>query len=414
MLGAKGAQIYAKCRGIATGCPWILYIGPDACKMWASCAKLKGGVLRRIAHLWVMADGNAFLVSARKYRPTTWETVVGQRSITDTLRHSIDSGQIAQAYLFCGPRGVGKTTCARIFANAINGFTTEQAERSFNVFELDAASNNGVEHIRSIIDQVRIPPQDGKYKVYVIDEVHMLSKDAFNAFLKTLEEPPAHAVFILATTEKHKILPTILSRCQIYDFRRITTRDIAEHLLYVAGQEGVSTEPEALNVIAQRADGAMRDALSIFDQMVASSAEGVTYEAVTRHLNVLGHDVYFSIVDAALEGRIGDMLLQLEEVVAAGFDAHHFVTGLGQHLRNLMVCKDEATVSLMEAGDAVVAKFSDQAKRCGLHFLVGAIGSANEADQQYRISRHPRLLVELMLMRIGSLEAVTAEGAKKK
>ncbi len=361
-----------------------------------------------------MAEGNTFLVSARKYRPTTWETVVGQKSITDTLRHSIESGQIAQAYLFCGPRGVGKTTCARIFANAINGFTSEQAERSFNVFELDAASNNGVEHIRSIIDQVRIPPQDGDYKVYVIDEVHMLSKDAFNAFLKTLEEPPKHAVFILATTEKHKILPTILSRCQIYDFRRITTRDIAEHLAFVAGQEGVNAEPEALNVIAQRADGAMRDALSIFDQMVASSGEGVSYEAVTRHLNVLGHDVYFGVVDAALDGRIGDMLLQLEEVVAAGFDAHHFVTGLGQHLRNLMVCKDESTLALMEAGESVVGRFSDQAKRCGLHFLVGAIGHANEADQQYRTSRHPRLLVELMLMRIGSLEAVSAEGAKKK
>ena len=414
MLGAKGAQIYAKCRGIAIGQWRFLQVTPDRHKMWGSCAKLGARVSALNAHLWTMAEGNSFLVSARKYRPTTWETVVGQKSITDTLRHSIESGQIAQAYLFCGPRGVGKTTCARIFANAINGFTAEQAERSFNVFELDAASNNGVEHIRSIIDQVRIPPQDGDYKVYVIDEVHMLSKDAFNAFLKTLEEPPKHAVFILATTEKHKILPTILSRCQIYDFRRITTRDIAEHLAYVAGQEGVNAEPEALNVIAQRADGAMRDALSIFDQMVASSGEGVSYEAVTRHLNVLGHDVYFGVVDAALDGRIGDMLLQLEEVVAAGFDAHHFVTGLGQHLRNLMVCKDESTLALMEAGESVVGRFSDQAKRCGLHFLVGAIGHSNEADQQYRMSRHPRLLVELMLMRIGSLEAVSAEGAKKK
>ena len=361
-----------------------------------------------------MSEDNTFLVSARKYRPTSWETVVGQKSITDTLRHSIESGQIAQAYLFCGPRGVGKTTCARIFANAINDFTTEQAERSFNVFELDAASNNGVDHIRSIIDQVRIPPQDGQYKVYVIDEVHMLSKDAFNAFLKTLEEPPKHAVFILATTEKHKILPTILSRCQIYDFRRITTRDIAVHFVYVDEQEGVKTEPEALNVIAQRADGAMRDALSIFDQMVASSADGVTYEAVTTHLNVLGHDVYFNVVDAALEGRIGDMLLQLEEVIAAGFDAHHFVTGLGQHLRNLLVCKDQATLSLMEAGASMAERFGQQAQKCGLHFLVGAIGCANESDQQYRLSRHPRLLVELMLMGLGSLEAVSAEGAKKK
>ena len=414
MLGAKGAQIYAKSRGIATVRSRILHIGADAGKMWASCAKLNMPVSPCNAHLWGMATGNTFLVSARKYRPTTWETVVGQQSITDTLRHSIDSGQIAQAYLFCGPRGVGKTTCARIFANAINGFTQEQAERSFNVFELDAASNNGVEHIRSIIDQVRIPPQDGAYKVYVIDEVHMLSKDAFNAFLKTLEEPPKHAVFILATTEKHKILPTILSRCQIYDFRRITTRDIAAHLAHVATQEGVEAEAEALNIIAQRADGAMRDALSIFDQMVASGGAGVTYDAVTRHLNVLGHDVYFNIVDAALEGRVGDMLLQLEQVVAAGFDAHHFVTGLGQHLRNLLVCKDEATLSLMEVGESVVERFSGQARRCGLHFLVGAIGHANEADQQYRLSRHPRLLVELMLMRIGSLEAVTAEGAKKK
>ncbi|MDG1381419.1 MAG: DNA polymerase III subunit gamma/tau, partial [Flavobacteriales bacterium] len=244
--------------------------------------------------------------------------------------------------------------------------------------------------------------------------VHMLSKDAFNAFLKTLEEPPKHAVFILATTEKHKILPTILSRCQIYDFRRITTRDIADHLVYVAGQEGVKTEAEALNVIAQRADGAMRDALSIFDQMVASSAEGVTYDAVTRHLNVLGHDVYFNVVDAALEGRVGDMLLQLEEVVAAGFDAHHFVTGLGQHLRNLLVSKDQATLSLMEAGASMAERFGQQAQNCGLHFLVGAIGCANEADQQYRLSRHPRLLVELMLMRMGSLEVVSTEGAKKK
>jgi DNA polymerase-3 subunit gamma/tau len=355
-----------------------------------------------------------FLVSARKYRPTTWETVVGQKSITDTLRHSIETGKIAQAYLFCGPRGVGKTTCARIFANTINGFTQEQAERSFNVFELDAASNNGVDQIRSIIDQVRIPPQDGRYKVYVIDEVHMLSKDAFNAFLKTLEEPPPHAVFILATTEKHKILPTILSRCQIYDFRRITTSDIAAHLKYVAEQEQVETDDEALNVIAQRADGAMRDALSIFDQLVASSNGKVHYANVTKHLNVLGHDVYFGLLDACLDGEIGSALLALDRVLAEGFDGHHFITGLGHHVRTLLVSKDEATWKLMESSPTVADQFKAQTEKCSLHFLVGAIEAVNRADQQYRMSRHQRLLIELLVMQIGSLDAAAADGAKKK
>jgi len=357
---------------------------------------------------------STFLVSARKYRPTTWETVVGQKSITDTLRQSIEAGKIAQAYLFCGPRGVGKTTCARIFANTINGFSQEQAERSFNVFELDAASNNGVDNIRSIIDQVRIPPQDGRYKVYVIDEVHMLSKDAFNAFLKTLEEPPPHAVFILATTEKHKIIPTIHSRCQIYDFRRITTPDIAAHLKYVAEQENVQTDDEALNVIAQRADGAMRDALSIFDQLVASSGGQVYYADVTKHLNVLGHDVYFPLLDACLKGEIGTSLLALDRVLAEGFDAHHFITGLGHHLRTLLVCKDEATLKLMEASAAVASQFKSQSALCSLHFLVGAIEAVNRADQQYRLSRHQRLLVELLVMQIGSLDALAADGTKKK
>lgn len=347
-----------------------------------------------------------YLVSARKYRPQAWDAVVGQSGITQTLQQSIASGQIAQAYLFCGPRGVGKTTSARIFARAINGFDVQDEAMSFNVFELDAASNNKVEDIRSIVDQVRIPPQQGKYKVYIIDEVHMLSQAAFNAFLKTLEEPPAHAVFILATTEKHKILPTILSRCQIFDFHRITVPDAVAHLQHIAAQEGVNAEEEALHVIAQKADGALRDALSMFDQLVAFAGKNLTYQAVTEQLHVLDHDTYFTLTDQALASDIPGAMLLFNDVMARGFDAHHFITGWANHLRNLMVCRDPQTLRLVEATDDVKAKFQDQASRADLFFLVGGLDVLNQADVQYRGSQHQRLLVELTLMQICSHEAL--------
>ena len=347
-----------------------------------------------------------YLVSARKYRPQAWDAVVGQSGITQTLQQSIASGQIAQAYLFCGPRGVGKTTSARIFARAINGFDVQDEAMSFNVFELDAASNNKVEDIRSIVDQVRIPPQQGKYKVYIIDEVHMLSQAAFNAFLKTLEEPPAHAVFILATTEKHKILPTILSRCQIFDFHRITVPDAVAHLQHIATQEGVNAEEEALHVIAQKADGALRDALSMFDQLVAFAGKNLTYQAVTEQLHVLDHDTYFKLTDQALASDISGAMLLFNDVMARGFDAHHFITGWANHLRNLMVCRDPQTLKLVEATDDVKAKFQDQASRADLFFLVGGLDVLNQADVQYRGSQHQRLLVELALMQICSHEAL--------
>ena len=347
-----------------------------------------------------------YLVSARKYRPQAWDAVVGQSGITQTLQQSIASGQIAQAYLFCGPRGVGKTTSARIFARAINGFDVQDEAMSFNVFELDAASNNKVEDIRSIVDQVRIPPQQGKYKVYIIDEVHMLSQAAFNAFLKTLEEPPAHAVFILATTEKHKILPTILSRCQIFDFHRITVPDAVAHLQHIASQEGVNAEEEALHVIAQKADGALRDALSMFDQLVAFAGKNLTYQAVTEQLHVLDHDTYFTLTDQALASDIPGAMLLFNDVMARGFDAHHFITGWANHLRNLMVCRDPQTLKLVEATDDVKAKFQDQAARADLFFLVGGLDVLNKADVQYRGSQHQRLLVELALMQICSHEAL--------
>ena len=347
-----------------------------------------------------------YLVSARKYRPQAWDAVVGQSGITQTLQQSIASGQIAQAYLFCGPRGVGKTTSARIFARAINGFDVQDEAMSFNVFELDAASNNKVEDIRSIVDQVRIPPQQGRYKVYIIDEVHMLSQAAFNAFLKTLEEPPAHAVFILATTEKHKILPTILSRCQIFDFHRITVPDAVAHLKHIAAQEGVDAEEEALHVIAQKADGALRDALSMFDQLVAFAGKHLTYQAVTEQLHVLDHDTYFTLTDQALASDIPGAMLLFNDVMARGFDAHHFITGWANHLRNLMVCRDPQTLKLVEATEDVKAKFQDQASRADLFFLVGGLDVLNKADVQYRGSQHQRLLVELALMQICSHEAL--------
>jgi DNA polymerase-3 subunit gamma/tau len=347
-----------------------------------------------------------YLVSARKYRPQAWDAVVGQSGITQTLKQSIASGQIAQAYLFCGPRGVGKTTSARIFARAINEFDVQDEAMSFNVFELDAASNNKVEDIRSIVDQVRIPPQQGKYKVYIIDEVHMLSQAAFNAFLKTLEEPPPHAVFILATTEKHKILPTILSRCQIFDFHRITVPDAVAHLKHIASQEGVDAEEEALHVIAQKADGALRDALSMFDQLVAFAGKNLTYQAVTEQLHVLDHDTYFKLTDQALASDIPSAMLLFNEVMARGFDAHHFITGWASHLRNLMVCRDPQTLNLVEATDDVKAKFQDQAARADLFFIVGGLDVLNQADVQYRGSQHQRLLVELAIMQICSHEAL--------
>jgi DNA polymerase-3 subunit gamma/tau len=358
-----------------------------------------------------------YLVSARKYRPQDWESVVGQDGITQTLQQAISSNQIAQAYLFCGPRGVGKTTSARIFARAINQFAPDDDAMAFNVFELDAASNNKVEDIRSIVEQVRIPPQHGTYKVYIIDEVHMLSQAAFNAFLKTLEEPPPHAVFILATTEKHKILPTILSRCQIFDFHRITVPDIVTHLQEIAVKEKVETTEAALHVIASKADGALRDALSMFDQLVAFAGKNLTYEVVTEQLHVLDHDTFFEFIDFALQSNISDSLLLFDGVLARGFDAHHFLSGLGNHIRNLMVCRDVSTLKLMEATPEVKTRFSAQSAQTDLHFIIDALSVVNEADVQYRTSQHQRLLVELAVMKICSLQGgfdSTLPSAEKK
>lgn len=352
-----------------------------------------------------------YTVSARKYRPQHWDAVVGQDSITRTLKQAIDQEQIAQAYLFCGPRGVGKTTSARIFARAINGFdANDQEDYAFNVFELDAASNNKVEDIRSIVDQVRIPPQQGQYKVYIIDEVHMLSQAAFNAFLKTLEEPPPHAVFILATTEKHKILPTILSRCQIFDFHRITVPDMVEHLKGICAKEGIEAEEAALHVVAVKADGALRDALSIFDQLVAFAGKKLDYATVAEHLHVLDQQTYFDVVDAVREAEVAKALLILDGIISRGFDPHHFITGLGTHLRNLLMSKDASTVALMEVTDDVKAQFSTQSASVDLRFLVRALDAVNQADVQYKGSNHQRLLVELTLMQLASF----TEAEKKK
>ncbi len=352
-----------------------------------------------------------YTVSARKYRPQHWDAVVGQDSITRTLKQAIDQEQIAQAYLFCGPRGVGKTTSARIFARAINGFdANDQEDYAFNVFELDAASNNKVEDIRSIVDQVRIPPQQGNYKVYIIDEVHMLSQAAFNAFLKTLEEPPPHAVFILATTEKHKILPTILSRCQIFDFHRITVADMVEHLKGICEKEGIEAEEAALHVVAVKADGALRDALSIFDQLVAFAGKKLDYVTVAEHLHVLDQQTYFDVVDAVREAEVAKALLILDGIISRGFDPHHLITGLGAHLRNLLMSKDASTVALMEVTDDVKAQFSTQSASVDLRFLVRALDAVNQADVQYKGSNHQRLLVELTLMQLASF----TEAEKKK
>ncbi|MGB3591314.1 MAG: DNA polymerase III subunit gamma/tau [Nonlabens sp.] len=347
-----------------------------------------------------------FIVSARKYRPETFEDVVGQRAITQTLERAIASNHLAQALLFTGPRGVGKTTCARILAKKINhesGDFDPDEDFAFNIFELDAASNNGVDHIRSIVDQVRIPPQVGKYKVYIIDEVHMLSNAAFNAFLKTLEEPPAHAIFILATTEKHKIIPTILSRCQIFDFKRITVSAMREHLKRIAVKEGITADEDALQIIAQKADGALRDSLSIFDRVVSFSGKNLTVQAVTENLNVLDRDTFFRITDLVLKGNIGQLLIDFNTVLAKGFDGQHFVAGLASHFRDLMVSCDHKTLELLEVGDQTREKYLEQSKKTTLDFLRTAIEIASQTDFNYRASRNQRLSVELALMQLASI-----------
>lgn len=347
-----------------------------------------------------------FIVSARKYRPSSFETVVGQTSITSTLENAIKTNQLAQAYLFCGPRGVGKTSCARIFAKKINEVNVAEGEEqdfSFNVFELDAASNNSVEDIRNLTDQVRIPPQIGKYKVYIIDEVHMLSQAAFNAFLKTLEEPPPHAIFVLATTEKHKIIPTILSRCQIYDFNRIQIPDMVAHLEKIAKDQNIPYEVDGLHIIAEKADGALRDALSIFDQVVSFTNRNITYDAVIENLNVLDYNYYFKISDAINAGDISQVLLTFDEILNNGFDGHHFITGLGSHFRNLLVCKDEVTAKLMEVGDNIKEKYIAQSKASEMALLVNGLNVITKADVNYKTSKNPRLLVEFTLIQLCSL-----------
>ncbi|WP_068475379.1 DNA polymerase III subunit gamma/tau [Saccharicrinis aurantiacus] len=359
-----------------------------------------------------------YIVSARKYRPSTFVSVVGQQNITTTLKNAIIGSQLAHAYLFCGPRGVGKTTCARIFAKTINcSNITDEHEacnecescisfnenRSYNIHELDGASNNSVEDIRSLIDKVRVPPQIGTYSVYIIDEVHMLSQAAFNAFLKTLEEPPKHAIFILATTEKHKILPTILSRCQIYDFNRITIEDAVGHLKYVAKSESAEIEEEGLTVIAQKADGAMRDALSIFDQIIAFSGKSVSYQQVIDNLNVLDYDFYFRLIDACLQENTSDVLLLFDEILKRGFDAHHFISGLNSHIRDVLVCKDPATIQLLDVGTKTKERYGEQANKCDVNFLMDALEIVNACDLQYRVAKNKRLHVEFSLLKVARI-----------
>ncbi|MDM8153055.1 DNA polymerase III subunit gamma/tau [Bacteroides gallinaceum] len=365
-----------------------------------------------------------YIVSARKYRPSTFDTVVGQRALTVTLKNAIANHKLAHAYLFCGPRGVGKTTCARIFAKTINclhptpdGEACNECEscvafneqRSYNIHELDAASNNSVEDIRSLIEQVRIPPQVGMYKVYIIDEVHMLSQAAFNAFLKTLEEPPRHAIFILATTEKHKILPTILSRCQIYDFNRIGVNDMVEHLENVASKEHIEAEPEALTVIAQKADGGMRDALSIFDQIVSFTNGHITYKSVIENLNVLDYEYYFRLTDFILENKVSECLLTFNDVLQKGFDGNHFITGLASHFRDLLVSRDPSTLPLLEVGASIRDRYLAQAQKCTAPFLFKAMKLCNDCDLNYRVSKNKRLLIELTLIQLAQLTEPDAE-----
>lgn len=359
-----------------------------------------------------------FIVSARKYRPSTFLSVVGQASLVNTLKGAIANGKLAHSYLFCGPRGVGKTTCARIFAKTINCLNPSSdfeacnecescrafnEQRSYNIHELDAASNNGVDDIRVLIDQVRVPPQIGKYSVYIIDEVHMLSSQAFNAFLKTLEEPPSYAIFILATTEKHKVLPTILSRCQIYDFNRISVDDVVKQLEMIAGKEGIKTDREGLNIIAKKADGAMRDALSIFDQLTVSTQGNVTYKNVIENLNVLDYEYYFSLTNDFLQGDISQALLTLDSILGKGFEGEHLVSGLNSHFRNLLVCKDPQTVKLLEVGQDTQQQYLQQAQACEQDFLIKALALTNQCDLNYKTSKNKRLLVELMLIRLCQL-----------
>ncbi|MHA7944107.1 DNA polymerase III subunit gamma/tau [Formosa sp. 3Alg 14/1] len=353
-----------------------------------------------------------FIVSARKYRPQTFKDVVGQQAITNTLLNAIENNHLAQALLFTGPRGVGKTSCARILAKMINskGVDNPDEDFAFNVFELDAASNNSVDDIRNLTDQVRIPPQIGQYKVYIIDEVHMLSQAAFNAFLKTLEEPPKHCIFILATTEKHKIIPTILSRCQIFDFKRITVTDAKNYLKYIAEEQGITAEDDALHIIAQKADGAMRDALSIFDRVVSFSGKNLTRQAVTENLNVLDYETFFTSTDYILENKIPDLLLQFNTTLSKGFDGQHYIAGLASHFRDLLVCKTPQTVELLEVGEETKQKYLEQANKSSQEFLLQGIALANDCDLKYKTSKNQRLLVELCIMQLAS---ITFDGEKK-
>ena len=359
-----------------------------------------------------------FIVSARKYRPQVFDDVVGQKAITNTLENAINNNHLAQALLFTGPRGVGKTTCARILAKRINQADAETIDPNedfaFNIFELDAASNNSVDDIRNLTDQVRIPPQTGKYKVYIIDEVHMLSQAAFNAFLKTLEEPPAHAIFILATTEKHKIIPTILSRCQIFDFKRIGVIDIKEYLHKISKEEKITADDDALHIIAQKADGALRDALSIFDRVVSFSNDKITRQAVSENLNVLDYDSYFKMTDLILENNIPQVLVEFNTILAQGFEGHHFIAGLASHFRDLLVAKDSATIPLLEVGESTKKQYDEQSKKCEVSFLLKGIDLANDCDLKYKSSKNQRLLVELTLMQLASITFSNTDEKKKR
>ena len=361
---------------------------------------------------------SGFVVSARKYRPVRFDEVVGQEHVSQTLKNALRNDHLAHAFLFCGPRGVGKTTCARILAKVLNcqnptadfepcnTCSSCQAfaeNASFNITELDAASNNSVEHIRALIEQVRFQPQQGKYKVFIIDEVHMLSQQAFNAFLKTLEEPPPYAIFILATTEKHKIIPTILSRCQIFDFKRIQVQDIVNHLIGICSAESIEAEPDALHIIGQKADGALRDALSIFDRMVSYDSQRVTYDAVISNLNILDYDYYFRVVDALLLEDLAQAMVIFDEILRKGFDPDLFINGLAEHLRNVLVGKDQATLQLLEVGDRLRERYSQQSTQCGNDFLLTALHLCNECDINYRMARHKRLHVEMYLIKLASI-----------
>jgi DNA polymerase III subunit gamma/tau len=346
-----------------------------------------------------------FVVSARKYRPKGFEEVVGQEHITTTLENAIKNNHLAQAFLFCGPRGVGKTTCARILAKMVNNFEDADISGNMNIYELDAASNNSVDDIRSLVEQVRFPPQHGKYKVYIIDEVHMLSTSAFNAFLKTLEEPPPYAIFILATTEKHKIIPTILSRCQIFDFNRIQMSDSIKHLAKIAARENIKVEEDALRLIAEKADGALRDALSIFDLIVTFSGNEITYKNTIKNLHILDYDYYFKVTKALLDENISQCLLIFNEIVNEGFDGHIFIVGLASHFRNILVCKDAATLVLLEVSDEVKVRYQEQATAADMSFLMSALSLAGQCDLSYKTSKNARLHVELALMKMASLRS---------